>query len=99
CGVSLTRRAVFARDSWKCVYCGGAAETIDHVMPRSRGGGHVWENVVASCARCNHKKSDRTPAEMGWSLGVPPAVPKNPLWRILGHRTPDPRWALWLIPA
>ncbi|HZE38548.1 MAG TPA: HNH endonuclease [Stackebrandtia sp.] len=98
-GVSLTRRAVFARDGWKCAYCGGPAETIDHVMPRSRGGGHIWENVVASCARCNHKKSDRTPGEMGWRLASAPKAPKNPLWRVLGHRTPDPRWAMWLIAA
>jgi 5-methylcytosine-specific restriction endonuclease McrA len=98
-GVSLTRRAVFARDGWKCAYCGGAAETIDHVMPRSRGGGHSWENVVASCAVCNHKKSDRTLGEIGWRLATAPAPPKNPLWRVLGHRTPDPRWAVWLMAA
>ncbi|CAM3146764.1 HNH endonuclease [Stackebrandtia soli] len=96
--VSLTRRAVFARDGWKCAYCAGPAETIDHVMPRSRGGQHIWENVVASCARCNHKKSDRTLAEMGWRLPVPPVSPKNPLWYVLGHRTPDPRWTVWLMP-
>ncbi|MGH8792264.1 MAG: HNH endonuclease [Stackebrandtia sp.] len=98
-GVSLTRRAVFARDGWRCAYCGGPAETIDHVMPRSRGGGHSWDNVVASCAPCNHKKSDRTLIEMGWRLTAPPAPPKNPLWRVLGHRTPDPRWAVWLMAA
>jgi len=97
--ISLTRRAIFARDGWQCAYCSGPAETIDHVMPRSRGGGHIWENVVASCARCNHKKNDRTLAEMGWRLPTPPAAPKNPLWCVLGHRTPDPRWAMWLIAA
>ncbi|GAA4900168.1 5-methylcytosine-specific restriction endonuclease McrA [Stackebrandtia albiflava] len=97
--VSLTRRAVFARDGWRCVYCEGPAETIDHVMPRSRGGAHIWENVVASCARCNHKKNDRTLTELGWRLKVPPAAPKNPLWCVLGHRTPDPRWAVWLTAA
>jgi len=45
----LTRRAVFARDGWQCQYCGSAAENLDHVLPRSRGGLHVWENVVAAC--------------------------------------------------
>ena len=97
--VSLTRRAIFARDNWECAYCGGPAETVDHVVPRSRGGNHIWENVVASCARCNHKKSDRTLGEIGWRLPRTPAAPKSPLWRVLGHRNPDPRWAVWLMAA
>ncbi|MGH3664334.1 MAG: HNH endonuclease [Micromonosporaceae bacterium] len=92
----LTRRAVFARDRWRCGYCGGPAETIDHVMPRSRGGEHIWENVVAACGRCNQAKGNRTPAELGWRLHVPPAAPRGATWRILAHRTPDPRWAAWL---
>lgn len=94
--VGLTRRAVFARDGWRCVYCGGGAETIDHVLPRSRGGRHTWENVVAACARCNHRKGARTPAEIGWRIPVAPAAPRGAAWRVLGHRTPDPRWADWL---
>ena len=68
--VGLSRRAIFARDGWRCAYCRGTAETIDHVLPRSRGGGHAWENVVAACARCNHTKGDKTPAELGWRLHV-----------------------------
>lgn len=92
----LSRRGVFARDGGRCAYCRGPAETIDHVVPRSRGGRHAWDNVVAACARCNHTKGDRTPAEMGWSLLTVPAPPKGGAWRVLGHRTPDPRWAYWL---
>ena len=65
----LTRRAVFARDAWRCQYCGAAAENLDHVIPRSRGGLHVWENVVAACRRCNTKKEDRTPSEAGLPPG------------------------------
>ena len=65
-------------------------------MPRSRGGRHAWENVVAACARCNHTKGDRTPAELGWRLHTLPAAPKGAAWRVLGHRAPDPRWADWL---
>ena len=61
--VAIRSRAIFARDGGRCAYCRGPAETIDHVMPRSRGGGHQWENVVAACARCNHTKGDKTPAE------------------------------------
>jgi 5-methylcytosine-specific restriction endonuclease McrA len=94
--VGLSRRGVFARDGGRCAYCTGPAETIDHVMPRSRGGRHVWENVVAACAPCNHTKGDRTPAEMGWRLAVSPTAPKSGAWRVIGHRTPDPRWAVWL---
>lgn len=94
--VSLTRRAVFARDGGRCVYCGKAASTIDHVVPRSRGGGHTWENVVAACGRCNHVKADRTLAELGWRLHRRPASPSGPVWRVLGHRTPDPAWNPWL---
>ena len=92
----LSRRAVFARDGGRCAYCHAPAETIDHVLPRSRGGGHQWDNVVAACARCNHTKGDRTPAELGWRLHVVPAAPKGTAWRVLGHRAPDPRWAQWL---
>src|SRR3954451_7788953 len=94
--IGMTRRAVFARDGWHCVYCRGPAETIDHVLPRSRGGPHTWENVVAACARCNHRKGDRTLHEIGWRLRVTPAAPQGAAWRVLGHRTPDPRWASFL---
>ena len=94
--VGMSRRAIFARDGWRCAYCHGSAETIDHVMPRSRGGRHVWDNVVAACARCNHTKGDKTPAEIGWRLRVTPMAPKGLAWRVLGHRAPDPRWADWL---
>jgi len=67
-GVPLTRRAVFARDGGRCMYCGGNAASIDHVVPRSRGGRHTWDNVVAACHRCNRIKADRTPADLGWRL-------------------------------
>jgi len=60
--VPLTRKAVFARDGGRCVYCGAAATSLDHVVPRSRGGPHCWENVVSACSRCNHVKADRTVA-------------------------------------
>jgi 5-methylcytosine-specific restriction endonuclease McrA len=94
--IGLSRRAIFARDNSRCAYCRGPAETIDHVMPRSRGGNHAWDNVVAACAKCNHNKGDRTVAELGWRLHAVPAIPRGQSWRVLGHRTPDPRWADWL---
>jgi 5-methylcytosine-specific restriction endonuclease McrA len=94
--VPLTRKAVFARDSGRCAYCGKGATTIDHVVPRSRGGRHIWENVVAACSRCNHLKADRTLADLGWRLRVAPSAPSGPAWRVLGHRMPDPRWSEYL---
>jgi 5-methylcytosine-specific restriction endonuclease McrA len=94
--VPLTRRAVFARDGGRCAYCGTVATSIDHVIPRSRGGQHVWENVVASCGRCNHTKADRHVAELGWKLRVVPQAPNGIAWRVLGSRQPDPRWSSYL---
>ena len=75
--VPLSRRAVFTRDGQTCVYCGGSATSIDHVVPRSRGGTHTWDNVVAACRRCNHTKADRSLAELGWSLPHPPRTPER----------------------
>ena len=62
----ISRRALFARDGWRCVYCGtaGSRLTLDHVIPRSRGGDSSWENVVTSCAPCNLRKGDRLPHEV-----------------------------------
>jgi 5-methylcytosine-specific restriction endonuclease McrA len=94
--IPLTRRAVFARDGGRCVYCGAAATSLDHVVPRSRGGAHAWENVVASCARCNHTKADRPIAELGWRLRTAPRAPSGTAWRIVGFRNPDPRWQTYL---
>ena len=62
----ITRRAVLARDEWTCQYCGSDAAklTVDHVIPKSRGGDSSWNNIVASCAPCNRKKADRLPREV-----------------------------------
>lgn len=95
-GIPLTRRAIFARDGGRCVYCGAVANSVDHVIPRSRGGEHVWENVVAACRRCNHVKSDRHIHELGWGVRVAPRQPSGPAWRILGTGRNDPRWLPYL---
>ena len=94
--VPLSRRAGFTRDGPTCVYCGSSATSIDHVVPRSRGGTHTWDNVVAACRRCNHTKADRSLAEMGWALPHPPRTPSGAAWRLLGTRSVDPRWREWL---
>jgi 5-methylcytosine-specific restriction endonuclease McrA len=73
----ISRRALFARDEWRCVYCGdqNARLTLDHVVPRSRGGESVWENVVTSCAPCNLRKGNRLPEEVSMTLRRPPRPP------------------------
>lgn len=76
--VRLTRREIFARDGWVCVYCGrpGKDLTLDHVVPRHRGGEHSWENLVSACKACNHRKAGRTPAEAHMHLLRDPAPPR-----------------------
>ena len=72
----ITRRAVFARDSWTCQYCGTSSHlTVDHVIPRSRGGPSDWENIVTSCAPCNRRKGNRTPVEAGLHPRHKPKAP------------------------
>ena len=90
----LTRRAVFARDGWTCQYCGAQAENLDHVIPRSRGGEHVWENVVAACRRCNAKKENRLLAEARLTLARRPFAPSDGFRLSLGR--PEPGWELYL---
>ncbi len=94
--VPLTRKGVLARDSHRCVYCGATATSLDHVVPKSRGGSHSWENVVAACGRCNHAKADRPLHEMGWRMARPPRAPTGAAWRILGSRRMDPSWLPFL---
>ena len=58
-----SKRGVLMRDRGRCVYCGAHATTIDHIVPRSRGGDWSWQNTVAACQHCNERKGNRTPAE------------------------------------
>jgi len=90
----LTRRAVFARDDWICQYCGAPAENLDHVVPRSRGGEHSWENVVASCRRCNSKKENRLAEEAGLRLARRPFAPPDGFRLSLGRL--EPEWEPYL---
>ena len=94
--VPLTRRAVLDRDAHSCVYCDARADTIDHVRPRSRGGQHVWTNVVAACARCNHRKGDRLLAEIGWALPAPPVQPPATVAVVMGWAAREPSWDRYL---
>jgi 5-methylcytosine-specific restriction endonuclease McrA len=96
--VPVTRRAVFGRDGHQCQYCGGPAESLDHITPRSRGGDHTWENVVACCRPCNVRKGDRTPAESGFRLKTQPGPPRRFAWiyASTGFQV-DPAWQPYLL--
>lgn len=76
----LSRRTVIARDRYTCQYCGGqfgrGELTLDHIIPRSRGGETAWENVVAACRACNQRKGNRTPDEAGYALLSTPRRPR-----------------------
>lgn len=93
---ALSRRGVFIRDEHTCQYCGRAAENVDHVLPRSRGGAHQWENVVAACRRCNSRKKDRTPAEAAMTLLRPPFAPRAAFWLVVAVGRVEPDWRVYL---
>lgn len=72
----FTRKGVLMRDNYKCSYClSRSATTIDHIMPKSRGGANTYENTVACCHKCNSEKANKTLTEIGWTLKVKPTVP------------------------
>ena len=96
---ALSRRAVFARDGHRCQYCGHGAENIDHIVPRSRGGEHMWENVVASCRSCNARKEDHLLSEVGMTLRRKPTAPKELTWIIVAVGTVHPHWEPYLQAA
>jgi 5-methylcytosine-specific restriction endonuclease McrA len=96
----ISRRALFARDGWRCVYCGSAGGrlTLDHVIPRSRGGDSTWENVVTSCAPCNLRKGNRLPHEVEMRPHIHPRPPAPVLFiRLATPKIPD-RWEQYLAP-
>ncbi|HEX2052989.1 MAG TPA: HNH endonuclease [Actinomycetota bacterium] len=93
---SLSRRAVFVRDNFQCQYCGSAAENVDHIKPRSKGGTHTWDNVVASCRPCNARKENLLLAETGMTLRRPPHAPKDSLFLIAAAGKIHPAWEPYL---
>jgi 5-methylcytosine-specific restriction endonuclease McrA len=93
---SLNRRAVFVRDGHRCQYCNAPAENIDHVVPRSRGGPHTWENVVAACRPCNARKMDRYLSETNMRLRRPPRAPRERIWIIAAVGSVRPDWEPYL---
>jgi len=97
--VAVTRRSVFARDDHRCQYCGAQAENIDHVVPRSRGGTHSWDNVVACCRRCNTRKEDRLLEESGLRLDRAPRAPRSRLWLMAASGEVRVEWAPYVEPV
>jgi 5-methylcytosine-specific restriction endonuclease McrA len=93
----ITRRAVFARDDWSCQYCGiRTSLTVDHVIPRSKGGSSDWENIVASCAPCNRRKGDLTPAQAGMHPRRAPRVPHPEIFIHVSSPVIPPSWRAYL---
>ncbi|MGI9622146.1 MAG: HNH endonuclease [Acidimicrobiales bacterium] len=93
---ALSRRGVFARDDHRCQYCGSRAESIDHVHPRSRGGEHIWENVVACCRRCNASKRDQLLSDTSMRLAKPPSEPPSGAWVSFSVSDVPPAWEPYL---
>src|ERR1700729_2383808 len=94
--IALNRRAVFARDGHRCQYCGASAENIDHVIPRSKGGTHAWDNVVAACRPCNTRKRDRLLEDSGMRLRRLPAIPRERTWIMFASGAIRPDWEPYL---
>jgi 5-methylcytosine-specific restriction endonuclease McrA len=96
----ITRRAVFARDGWTCQYCGSRTTlTVDHVIPRSKGGPSSWENIVASCAPCNRRKGDMTPVQANMHPARAPAAPHPQVFIHVASPTIPLAWQPWLPAA
>jgi 5-methylcytosine-specific restriction endonuclease McrA len=97
----ITRRAIFARDQWTCQYCGNerGTLTIDHVIPRSKGGTSAWDNIVTCCAPCNRRKGDRLPNQAGMHPRHAPKAPSPTLFvHVAMTRIPDV-WQQYLAHA
>ena len=97
----ITRRAVFARDRWTCQYCGHERGnlTVDHVIPRSKGGGSSWDNIVTCCAPCNRRKGDRLPRQANMVPVNAPRAPSSTIFIHVAAPTIPPAWEQYLVAA
>ena len=77
--IIISRKNILKRDGHKCAYCGRGhlPLTLDHIVPKSRGGEDTWDNLIAACIRCNNKKGDRTPKEAGMEMLFQPHTPSH----------------------
>jgi 5-methylcytosine-specific restriction endonuclease McrA len=93
----ITRRAVFARDDWTCQYCGARSNlTVDHVVPRSKGGPSSWDNIVASCAPCNRRKGNALLHHSGMTLIRRPGTPSPHVFIQVASPTIPAAWKAYL---
>jgi len=96
----ITRRAVFARDGWECQYCGARTSlTVDHVIPRSKGGTSGWDNIVASCAPCNRRKGDHLPHQANMHPRRKPGTPSPHIFIHVATPSIPASWRQWLPEA
>jgi 5-methylcytosine-specific restriction endonuclease McrA len=96
----ITRRAVFARDGWACQYCGSRSNlTVDHVIPRSKGGPSSWENIVASCAPCNRRKGDQMLRQVDMRLRKAPRTPSPQIFIHVAAPSIPQAWRAYLRDA
>ena len=96
----ITRRAVFARDDLTCQYCGARSNlTVDHVIPRSKGGDSSWDNIVASCAPCNLRKGNALPRQAGMRLQRQPRTPSPHVFIHVASPTIPAAWLQYLTAA
>jgi 5-methylcytosine-specific restriction endonuclease McrA len=95
--VKLTRREVFQRDRYVCQYCGTQSRdlTLDHIVPRHRGGGHTWENLVTACKHCNHHKGAKTLQEARLRLIRTPFEPRSDVYSLFTPYLSDDRNEAW----
>ena len=86
--VKLTRREVFIRDNFTCQYCGRQSHdlTIDHIIPRSKGGPHTWENLVSACKPCNHRKGGKSLSQSRMTLNTDPREPRAGMYYTIERR-------------
>ncbi|MBX8464271.1 MULTISPECIES: HNH endonuclease [unclassified Deinococcus] len=95
--VPFNRRNVLRRDTFVCQYCGSSEElTLDHVLPRSRGGRHTWENVTTACRACNQRKGNRTPEEAAMPLRTRPRAPTFGAYAHGQFAHWQPQWSRYL---
>lgn len=100
--IPVSRRGVLARDAFACQYCGAqpgrGALTIDHVVPRSMGGGKTWQNLVTACMPCNRRKGGRRPREAGMTLLAAPAAPRTIALAMIEAAPSHAAWEKYLDP-
>ncbi len=97
----ITRRAIFARDRWMCQYCGSerGSLTVDHVIPRSKGGRSSWDNIVTCCVSCNRRKGDQLPKQAAMHPMHPPRPPSPTIFVHVAASSIPPVWERYLVAA